>query len=104
MLQRPLQEPGGELFEILAAGLVIAEMRLDRLQMVLTGLRACAIGSEDVGLHGELLRDKRHGFGWCTVEVVWHKAHEAQRTELQGIAEAVVGGAMARQTLQIAIG
>src|SRR5262249_17228115 len=99
MLQRPLQEPGGELFEVLAANLAIAEMRLDRLQIVLTGLRACAIGSEDVGFHGELLRDKRHGFGRCTGEVVWQKAHEAQRTELEGRAEAVVGGAMAWQTL-----
>ena len=104
MLQRPLQEPGGERLEVLVAGLAIAKMRLDSVQMVLTGLRACAIGSEDVGLHGELLSDKRDGFGGCTVKVVRHKAHEAQRTELQGIAETVVGGAMARHTLQIAIG
>ena len=56
-----------------------------------------------MGLDTELLRDKRHCFGWGTAEVVGHKAHEAQRTELQGIAKTVVGGAIARYALPILV-
>jgi hypothetical protein len=59
--------------------------------MILPGVRASAISGEDGGLHGELLGDKGHRFGRGRAEVVWDKAHEAQGTELQRIAEAVVG-------------
>jgi hypothetical protein len=57
-----------------------------------------------MGLNMELLGNKRHGFGWGTAEVVRHKAYEAQRTELQGIAETVMRSARARYTGQVAIG
>src|SRR5215831_13215045 len=51
----------------------------------------------------ELLGHKRHGFGWGTAEVIWYEAHEAQRTELQGIAETVMGSARARYALVISV-
>ena len=74
MLQRPLQEPGGQCLEGLAAGLAIAERGLERLAMGLTGWRAGARGGADVGLPRAWRRDKRHGGGWGTAEVGRHTA------------------------------
>ena len=96
MLQRPLQEPGGQCLEGLAAGLAIAERGLERLAMGLTGWRAGARGGADVGLPRAWRRDKRHGGGWGTAEVGRHTAPAAHRPAVPGLAETVVGGARAR--------
>ena len=101
MLQRPIQEPTGEGVEVSRLGPAIAQMSLDGLQMVLTGLGSYPIVSEHIGLDTELVGNKRHGCGWGTAEVIWDEAHEAQRTELQGIAETVMRSARARYALVI---
>jgi len=51
----------------------------------------------------ELLGHKRYGFRWGSAEVIGDEAHEAQRTELQGIAETVMGSARARYALVISV-
>jgi hypothetical protein len=37
-----------------------------------------------------LVCDKGHGIRGCTAEVIGHKAHEAEGTQLESIAEAIV--------------
>ena len=54
-----------------------------------------------MGVDGELVGDKCHGVGGRTAEVIWHKAHEAECTELEGIAEAIVRVSRAGNTVQI---
>src|SRR5262249_60477665 len=96
--------PIGERVDVVPADLAIAEMRLDGEEMILPGLRPRAVGSEDGGVDGELMCDKGHGVGRRTAEVIGHKAHEAECTELEGIAEAIVRIPRARNTAQIPLG
>ena len=90
--------------DVVPADLAIAEMRLDGEEMILPGLRPRAVGGEAVGGDGQLVRDKGHGVGGCTAEVIGHKAHEAECTELEGIAEAIVRVTRAGNTAQIPLG
>src|SRR6267143_1589270 len=90
VFQGPIEEPSRQSVKVVLIDLAIAEMRLRREEMILPGLRPPAVGGEHVGLDGQLVGDKAHRVRGHTAEIVWHKAHEAERTELEGIAEAIM--------------
>jgi hypothetical protein len=72
--------------------------------MVLAGVCPGSIGREHLRGDCELLGEKHYGGGGHAGKVVRHKAHEAEGTQLEGIAEAIVGGTVARNTLQVPLG
>jgi hypothetical protein len=90
VFQGSLEEPRRQGVKVVLIDLAIAEMRLRREEMILPGLRPPAVGGEYVGRDAQLVGDKAHRIRGHTAEIVWHKAHEAERTELEGIAEAIM--------------
>jgi hypothetical protein len=104
VFQRPLQQPISKRLKVFSAHLVIAQMDLGHEQVILARVCPGAVRRQHLGLYLELLGEKRQGRGRGRGEVVRHKAHEAEGAELEGIAQTVVCGTIARNAVQIPLG
>ena len=94
MFKRPLDQPGLQGIEIERGGATKLQVGLHLELMIRLGPPPARIQGEHLRINRQLRRHKRDHLGWGRLQVVRDKAEIPEHTQLQGIAQTILGVAL----------